>query len=263
MWSDRWLRNRIQASLVAPPWTSVIGQDARHSVRALWNGRHPRQSLRTIAKEAAKHWLARAGNGKYAMHASNRLMCPAVLRDGSRTVEFLRSNPHWAGVERVDTARGLAEAIGDRMLDALMERGAATVLYTHFAKRTDPQRPFDAYTCERLRALARRAHEREILVTTTSRLLRFCEVRDHIQYHTEQSGGVTRIRLDAVRNPARGEYVPDRDALQGLTFAVRGAERVELCDADGTLVPHVEVTVDSTRFVSIPWKHLAFPTIAA
>ena len=68
---------------------------------------HPLASARTLLKEAAKGWLASAGNEKYALHASNDVLTAVRLRDGQAALEFLRANPHWGGVSSCETAMGI------------------------------------------------------------------------------------------------------------------------------------------------------------
>ena len=80
---------------------------------------------------------------------------------------------------------------------------------------------------------------------------------------TERANGDVKIRIGGVFHPARGEVTPGHDALQGLTFAVRGTQRVELRDADDALLPMEETAAGQTRYVSIPWERLEFPAIAA
>ncbi|MCH8853657.1 MAG: hypothetical protein IID41_13540, partial [Planctomycetes bacterium] len=54
--------------------TSVIGQDVPARMRDVFTPRHLVASGKTVAKEVAKHWLAVAGNEKYAMHGPNRVL---------------------------------------------------------------------------------------------------------------------------------------------------------------------------------------------
>src|SRR6185503_17355965 len=96
--------------------TSVIGQDVPRTLRGVFDGRHRVASARTVTKEAVKGVLGRLGEGRYAAHADNEVLRPAQLRDGSGVWEFLRCNPHWAGVGRGECAAGLADALGERVL---------------------------------------------------------------------------------------------------------------------------------------------------
>jgi hypothetical protein len=149
--------------------TSVIGQDRPVSLRGIGHSRHPWASAQTILKELAKQVLARGAGRKYALHASNRLVQPARLRDGAAVCEFLRCNPHWGGVSSCDNGCGIAEVLNERFLDRLVERRGVCVLYTHLGKLAGQRRLGQAAVAA-FRRLAGYAANR-ILVTTTSRLL--------------------------------------------------------------------------------------------
>src|SRR5207253_20567 len=91
--------------------TSVIGQNRPLSFRGIGNWSHPIATAKTIAKEAIKQGLARCGNGKYRLHANNRILNEVRLRDGRCATEFLRCHPHWNGVSGGDNAPKTAEAL--------------------------------------------------------------------------------------------------------------------------------------------------------
>jgi len=151
--------------------TSVIGQDRPVSWRGIADPRHPLASAITISKEAAKRALARGGNQKYSMHASNRTARPARLRDGAQVFEFLRCNPHWRGVSSCDTGVGISEVLSERFLDRLVERAGACILYTHLGKLGASARRFGQPAVRAFQRLAQYYRSERILVTTTSRLL--------------------------------------------------------------------------------------------
>lgn len=152
--------------------TSVIGQDCRTRLDGIARWRHPLGSALTLGKEAAKHLLARSGHAKYRIHRGNRLLVPAGLRDGSPLGgEFLRCNPHWAGVSAGDRGDAIHEVLTPAFVDALVRRGGHCILYTHLGKLDPRTRRLDARAVAAFRMLAQRARRGEIAVTTTRRLL--------------------------------------------------------------------------------------------
>ena len=239
--------------------TSVVGQDAPHSLCAIWNPRAPLRATRTLAKETVKHILAQAGNRKYAMHGANALLRPVTLRDGSTALEFLRCNPHWAGIEYGDTAQQLGDILTDHVLDRLETRRGVAIIYTHLAKRGDPKQPFNASTRTAMKRLATRHEARRILVTTTYRLLRFVEVRAHLRYHATTVNNTTTIHIESVANPARGTYIPTPADLQGLTFVATDGGRFIVNSPLGESIECDVVRQDSTTYITIPWIPLMFP----
>lgn len=242
--------------------TSVIGQDVPRRLGGLFDPRHMLGSTRTIAKEASKGFLAQRGSRKYAMHADNRLMRRSRLRDGRNIFEFIRCNPYWGGVENAATADGVADALTPRMLDTLVARRGACILYTHLGKVRNPREPFGPRTREAFRALAERAQRGEILVTTTRRLLGYRRAISEIQA-TVRSDGLPIIDLQRPAAPCGGLPQISRDDLAGLTLYTNepGRTRVRV---DGVEIGDVVVNPadESGRAsVSIPWKWLEFPDV--
>ncbi len=242
--------------------TSVIGQDACHTLRGVWNGRYPIASTRTVAKELAKHALGRLGNAKYAMHGPNALLRPITLRDGSRAVEFLRCNPHWRGPRYGDTAVELGEVLTARFLDRLVARGAACILYTHLGKLDDPHKPFSHQTCRALHNLARRREAGEIMVTTTARLLGYIAARDRLRYSVACAGERVIITLDAVDDPVDGMRRPTAEEVQGITFVVEGRHPCEVRLHREGSVACKTIHQNKQTYTSIPWRSLSPPMLS-
>lgn len=242
--------------------TSVIGQDVPRSLGRLFTLRHPIASARTLAKEAVKGVLGRRdpdGSSKYAMHGPNALTRIITLRDGRPMTEFIRFNPHYRGVDRADTARGIAEVLTDDMLDCLVDRGGIGILYTHLGKVVRPEEPFEEATRRAFRRLAEYERSGRILVTTTRRLLGYRQAREYAVVQVAQGVDGTRIR---VRRPAdRPGVCLTPEDLDGLTFYVDHPERV-LFDLDGrgdvrpVCNPPDETGLSS---VSVPWRRLEYP----
>ncbi len=243
--------------------TSVIGQDIPHTVRGLFSAAHPFASARTALKESAKHRLGQAEDEKYRMHARNRLCRPALLRDGSKVIEFLRTNPHWKGVEHADTSEELAYVLSPRILDRLSEHGGAAILYTHLGK-------FFCEGCTDLgsavtgfRSLAARFHAGEILVTTTSRLLRYVTARDALRFDVSRMGAVVAVHIRYVHDAIDGKRPPTLAELQGITFATPGRREVEVLLPDGNPCSCQLHHTGDTTYAQIPWSPLVFPETAA
>jgi hypothetical protein len=154
--------------------TSVIGQDRPLSFRGIADWSHPRASAATLCKEAAKQALAICGSAKYKLHAGNRTLQKARLRDGSTAVhEFLRCNPAWGGVSCCDTGYGIAEVLTERFLKRLIESGGVSIVYTHLGKLRG-QRKLEPETVRAFHRLGEYARSGDIMVTTTRRVLDYC-----------------------------------------------------------------------------------------
>jgi hypothetical protein len=233
--------------------TSVIGQDVPANLAGVFDVSHPAASAMTLAKEAAKAIAARRGSRKYAMHAPNRTLRRTVLRDGQAAHEFLRANPHWAGVNRGETAAGLGDVLTERTLTRLVDSGGSCILYTHLGKVSPADAPFPPRARDGLRRLADRARRGDILVTTTRRLLGYADARQHVRA-TLTRGSKDRLDLTS-------DHGVDPD-LQGLTFYVPEPQRTDVFYA-GRRVAATPNGADAIGppSLSIPWKPLTFPAI--
>ena len=190
------------------------------------------------------------GVEKYVMHAPNRVLRAAKLRDGKPILEFLRANPCWRAVDEGETADGLAEVLTPSLLDRLVRRGGLMVLYTHLGKVTNPSQPLGPATRAALARLADADRAGRVLVTTTRRLLEYAREREEATWQCRWRDDL--LEID-VRTPGDG---------LGLCFPVRDPERARIvvngqpCEASRTATDP-----DGTRFIGLPWPRLEFPRL--
>jgi hypothetical protein len=237
--------------------TSVIGQDRPGLLKGLWNVRHPAASLRTLAKEGAKRALAKTGKSRYGIHRSNRVVNPAHLRDGTPIIEFLRCNPHWGGVSRCDTADGIAEVLTTSFIDRIVQRRSCCVLYTHLGKRRrqNGDSALSAAARDCFRQLAERQSRGDVLVTTTRRLLDYCQTRRELRVAVSKREH--RLCFDlSLPGPTRS-----LELLHGVTLYTDAPDTTEIRSNDSPLSDIVRNPVDETGrpSVSIRWPALDFP----
>lgn len=234
--------------------TSIIGQGVPRSLARSCRVDHPVGSLATLTKEAAKGALGRFGSRKYRMHAANDVLQPVTLRDGRPALEFLRSNPHWAGVNVGETAGGLSEVLTTGFIDRLCDSGGFCVLYTHLGKVKDRARPIPEAGRSALRSLARARDDGRILVTTTRRLLDYCDATRNILVTTDMIGDVERV--DVETNASVTETM-----LQGLTVYVMNPRRTRLFvnGVERADVQHNAADDTGRPSVTLPWARLTFP----
>jgi hypothetical protein len=243
--------------------TSIIGQNAPVTARRvadMFHRAHPTASMRTMAKEAAKLWLGARAHPQWEMHALNQVCRPSVLRDGQRVWEFMRSNPHWAGPGRGDTADELGGVLTPNMLDSLVRSEGVCVLYTHLGKVRNPRCPFGESARAALRRLAGVHEAGKIFVTTTHRLLRYVTVRDCLRVGASKSGAQVMIQIGSVEDPVSGTFAPSPDDLMGLTFVVDRCDTVTLSLANRQIVGCDLVHDGDKTIAVVPWKPLVFPS---
>lgn len=242
--------------------TSITGQDIPIELGGILTLGHPIASGRTLLKEVVKQSLARIGNRKYAMHASNKLLRPSVLRDGQRIYEFMRCNPHWGGIGSFAEGRYMGDVLTSNMLSRLVERSGTCILYTHLGRVADPAVPFDTKAVRAFHHLAEESHAGRILVATTRRLLGYRRAISEIAFTSRWDGTLMHIDLDT-RRPENWLGRLNPSDLAGLTFYVPDAQATRMT-IDGEEVKNLQRNLpDQTDrpSVSLPWFRLEFPRI--
>lgn len=239
--------------------TSVVAQSVRRRyVHLIQEGKRARGAA-TAAREAARVGLARLGSKKFSLHSRNTLTQPLVLRDGSRVMEFIRSNPHPLGVTAADTGAELGEILTSEYLDTLERRGGFAILYTHLARRDGPGgfgTGSGALMCAATRKALSRLAERSgsILVTTTRRLLGYADMRNRVRARLLISSFGNELHIDTAGFA--------QEDLQGLTFALPDPARtrvfVDGVETELRITPH---GVPGGPSISLPWNRLEFPDI--
>ena len=235
--------------------TSMIGQNQTRSLRGIYNPRHPIASMKTAIKEFLKARHALAEQGKYAMHAQNRLLRQVHLRSGHSVSEFLRANPHWGGVSRGETADGIPEVLTEAMLNRLARRKGVSVLYTHLGKIRRREEPFGPQARNAFRRLAALDRGGKIVVTTTRRLLTYCDMVCNLSVATSTAEDGLRIAVTTEASTSS-----DWD---GLSFYVDDPSGVSVT-VNGTEIRSLQRNgPDHTGHssVSIPWRRLEFPSL--
>ena len=239
--------------------TSVIGQDTGRRLGGIARSSHLVASGITVAKEAAKGLFARGGSAKYAPHKSNVVLWRSALRSGQPVVEFLRSNPSWAGISVHDTLDGLGEVVNEPMSEpARRARGRVRAVHASWARRRQPGRVLTPQTRAALDLVADARNSGRLLVATTRRLLDFCRTRRGVSWTA--SGGPDGVRIDVSTAGLSGF---GRRDLEGLTFYTDPGARVRLA-IDGRDVPGLRRNPpDHTgrASVSIAWPRLSFPQL--
>jgi hypothetical protein len=242
--------------------TSTIGQDVPPSLRQIFTPRHPIASTKTVTKEAVKRWLAAHGNKKYAMHGPNKVLRTDRLRDGRPVHEFLRTDGgYWGGVGEAATAAGFGEVLTRSFLDRIVDREAVCALYTHLGKIVDRKEILPQRTRAALRLLPEYARANRVLVTTTRRLLQYLRVRKLLHWRAEQQASALIIEVNCATDEVTARPPLDEKELQGITFVLPQARRVEVRLSTGAALAHTKTDVGGCTYVAIPWEPLTLPAL--
>ena len=236
--------------------TSVISQNNKRNLGGIVNMNFLKASFKTLLNEFAKGILGRLGSKKYKMHSDNRVLRGTTLADGTSVIEFMRSNPSWAGVSVFDKGRDIANVLTEKMIDRLVQQGGCSILYTHLGKIHSIDDPFGKDGRKAFEMLSRRQAMGDVLVTTTRRLLDYLCTRDALQYRVRESNGRCQIHVDL-----NGVEINE---LSGMTWYVEDPESTDVF-IDGKKVEDVTCNpMDSSmrRSISLPFQKLSFPELA-
>jgi hypothetical protein len=242
--------------------TSIMGQDIPGGLVGIYDSNHPAASARTLLKETAKHLLACSGNKKYSLHSTNELCRPVLLRDNQPVFEFIRSNPHWGGVNSCDQGRHISKVLTKKMLHRLVTRGGFCLLYTHLGKIDNPDIPFNREAVNVFQDLADAYRGGEILITTTRRLLGYHRTVHQVSFKCIQYEKKLHIAIDTKSGEKSNDGLSAGD-LSGLTFYVPQPKAASI-EIDGRAVTDIQCNgPDHTGrlSISLPRSVLEFPQI--
>ncbi|MEJ2453985.1 MAG: hypothetical protein P8103_07505 [Candidatus Thiodiazotropha sp.] len=235
--------------------TSIIAQNSKRSFRGILNKNEITSSLKTILREFAKGLLAVLGNEKYAMHKHNDVMRETKLVDGTRVIEFMRTNPSWAGVSKFEKGREIGKVLTEEMLKSLVRNEGCSVLYTHLGKINSLSEPFNKSSRAAFENLSNMQEDGQILVITTRRLLDYIRVRDRLVYSVKHNKTRTEIHI--------GDIASELESLEGITWYVEDPDTVDIF-VSGKMLNHVirnEPDFTGNRSISIPLERLQFPQL--
>jgi hypothetical protein len=255
--SDLTVQNGELAFIWKGRVTSIVAQNATRSYKAIFNINNIVKSIKTILLEFIKGWLARLGNVKYGMHKNNNVIRNSMLIDGTPIIEFMRCNPSWGGVSVFDNARGIHQVLTKKTLNTLVKKEGCSVFYSHLGKVFSGSEPFSKQNKQAFKLLSEYFHRKDILVTTTRRLLGYLRTVENIKFTLEKKANETFIYVVS--------DFSDED-LQGLTWYCDDPKTVRVfcnnLEITNTLVTN---SADHTGqpSVSIPWAALSFPNLVS
>jgi hypothetical protein len=211
--------------------TMIVGQSAPLTWEAfagIFDKDHAIHSSINIGKEIAKNAMGVFGSKKYAMHKDNDLLRVVKLDDGNKVYEFTRFDNFWEGVSTGGTNKRLAYALSERTLKCLKDTEGYMVVYTHLGKNSDCMEPICKETQSALRNLAKESQAGNIYVTTTSRLLNYYINHKYLDWSFELGDGEVIIRINAIKDPIFGSFIPSVRNLESITFHVPNKEKTTI-----------------------------------
>lgn len=212
--------------------------------------------------EAARYLMA-GDRARASTPLRNSLLCPCVLGDGRKVFSFTRFIGREGGLERAGSKELARQLAPDVLAELERKRGWMSV-YTH-PWRNQGGSLIDPAAADALRGLAGEANEGNILVTTTSNLLRLNLVTSRLSWSSEVRNGNPVILIDHVDDEVAGLWVPEPEDLGGLTFYTPAPERTRVMIGRRELSGLTANPADETgrASVSVPLRRLPPPALPA
>ncbi len=229
--------------------THVIGQNGRKNVSTV-SKLFIQKILKKIKYQHLKDPL---------YDDDNNIINPLLLRDGNKKWEFIRFINPWGNAGDLDLNE-FVDQIKTRNLKRLIKNQGVMILYTHFNENlynTIPTK-LNHY----LTNLKNMVNRKEILMGTTSRILKYWEVSNYITFEVQDFEDQLIIKINDKMYCPVGEKSVKKFHLNGLTFYFNIAKphkiifKNKLCK---TIVNPPDQT--GKKSISIAWQKLEYPEI--
>lgn len=234
-------------------YTHVVGQDVRFGFKGFLKKNY--ELFFSIMKSSK--------SDRWDVSRENLLLQPFMLDDSTeffRFNRFIDGNP--ASVPEIIDVKFLAQQLKKEVLDNLVLRNGYMILYTNYGENTSYNEWIPIEARQALIDLAKRADDKEILVTTTSRLLNYNLVRKYLNWHWKHDNDIYNIYIDGIDLPFEIEFDLDFENLGGLTFHTPEPQNTRIF-YDGKIISPININpADENGLfsVSIPWIWLNYPS---
>lgn len=194
-----------------------LALDDTHFVKSLYNN---------VVKEIAKYFLSHVDK-KYGYRKNNELIYPIALGDGKSVYGFVRNNSSYKGIRGGSTIDGLSDILTKKNLNSLINVEGTIIIYTHFGQNNGP--PYiDERTSGALRLLSEAFYQGNIYVTTTSKLLNYYTNNKYLEWRVISKQSGIEIHIDRIADPIRGNYTPNMEDIQGVSFETKDLKNTRL-----------------------------------
>lgn len=251
--SSKYHMDLLQAIGVRNAWlgrmTHILGQDGRNSLNVRMKDLAQRLIFSTKYRRFKEHFYDR----------ENRLMRAVKLQDETWLWDFQRWVNASGRQHRID-ANDLIAQLKPANIDRLLQNEGTLIVYTHMCEGIKDLKAFPQRLTKNLKHIARRYHDGQLLVATTTRLLNYSELVAHVNFTLRTDGSFIHINISPkLRSLDTFWDISDND-IQGLTFYCDEPEHVKVWLGDKE-IPCVTNPYDATGqpSVSIPWRRLDYP----
>ena len=189
----------------------------------------------------------------------NELLFPIEFRDGRKMWEFIRFINAW-GQEHILDIHELTKQLHPSIIKRLIKNQGYMILYTHFNEHVDlgglPQ-PL----VKNLFYLQKHVVNGNILMGTTSRILKYKEIRDYLSYKIVETDNEVKIKVqDFIETPIGVKKIQENQ-LMGVTFYCDTPEKTTILLGKTKLDFKINPKDETGRqSISIPWQNLVYPS---
>jgi len=240
-----------------------------HGTRYIWQGKmthilgqSSKNTLNVQFKNRIQYLLAKT---KYKalspkpFDLKNRLMSIIKLQDDNLIWDFQRFVNNW-GCQNILNVVDLSHQIKPGNIKQLIYNKGFMIVYTHMCENlTDPGQ-FPEKLMKNLLFLKKLENKKKILITTTSRLLKYHEITNNLNWELVTKPNSVIIQIDPLINTFNQQYQIKEKDLQGLTFYINSKKDIQIT-LDNRPVEFQVNGKDATGkySLSIPWKKLEYP----
>lgn len=229
--------------------THIIGQDGRENFSIL--------SKLLIQKIIKKLKYQHVNDPIY--DDDNNLIKPLLLRDGNKKWEFTRFINSWGNAGDLDFYEFVGQ-IKARNLKRLIKNQGIMILYTHFNENLGATIPMNLN--ERLGFLKKMVNRKEILMGTSSRILKYWEISNYIKFEVQDLEDKVIILINDIMYSPVGKQSVTSFHLNGLTFYINISKPHKIIFKNKvcrTILNPPDYT--GKHSISIPWQKLEYPEV--
>ena len=189
----------------------------------------------------------------------NNLIKPLLLKDGNKKWEFIRFINSWGNAGDLDFYEFVGQ-IKARNLKRLIKNQGIMILYTHFNENLGATIPMNLI--ERLGFLKKMVNRKEILMGTSSRILKYWEVSNYIKFEVQDLEDKVIILINDTMYSPVGKQSLTSFHLNGLTFYINISKPHKIIFKNKvcrTILNPPDYT--GKQSISIPWQKLEYPEV--
>lgn len=241
----------------------------KHGLRYAWTGRMThilgQETVATLNVKLKNLIQSKIFDIKYKKYKEqifdieNRLMIKRTLQDGNEIWDFIRFVNTW-GREKLLDVYDFAKQIQPKNINRLVSNQGFLIVYTHFCEGLNEHQQIPKRLREALAHISTLCNKKRLLLTTTTRLLQYHEIINHLKWNVLFESDRIKIIVSPNVNILNRDLRISADLLQGLTFYCPTNKNIEI-SLDNRSIMFQKNSIDYTgkTSISIPWIPLKYP----